>query len=396
MAPGSAIQPDDGKIVVCGAQAVGGVDPTGHTRTGWWIRRFNADGTDDTGFGTGGAVSLFGDGADAACRVAIDSSGRALVVGKTTTFVVSRRSVTTTYYTTVVRLNTDGSLDTSFGVGGVVRATPPGSDGGSGAVNGALALQPDGKVVVAGAASFKIDKKGTIRGYPFLARYDGSGVLDTAFGSSGFSVDSRASEDRAPVGLTRQSSGHHVLALRGSSVAWVITRHLPSGAVDTGFAPILGAGDYVGGVSADRFDRIVATGRNTYANGRFDVLVARYTSTGAADGSFGSGGRSLLHAAYNQNCWASPVFQSGDDKIVIGANLVDSAGWGSAATIRLLDDGSLDAAYGTGGFGDSVNPFALQASASAVGIAPDGRIVLTGLASGTNGWNWMLARYDAN
>jgi len=388
----------DGKTVVCGSQAVGGVDPTGHQRSAWLVRRYNTDGTDDASFGTGGAVALFGDGFDGARRVAIDASGRLVIVGKTSVFVVGRRSVTATYYLTLVRLNANGSLDTSFGSSGVVRILPPGSAGSTAGSNpaGGLVLQPDGSIVVAGQTWMVVDKKGTTIGYPFLARYTAGGTVDASFGSGGFSIDTRTAEGASPVALARQSSGHHVLAQRRSSVTWVITRYLPSGAVDTAFAPILGSGDYVGGLAVDRFDRILATGRNTYANGQYDVLVSRYTSSGAADGSFGSGGRALVHSSYNQNCWADPILQLADDKIVVGANLVTSAGYGVAATLRLLDDGSLDATYGTGGVSDTLDLGRGQTSSSAVGFAPDGRIVHTGQALGTNGWNWLLARFDVN
>ena len=397
--PEVAIQPD-GKIVACGAQTVSGADPTGHARSEWWIRRLNADGTDDTGFGTGGAVALFGDGADWARRVAIDASGGLVVLGKTSSFVVTKRSVSATYSLSLARLNPSGALDTSFGSNGVVRVAPPGSSGGSSNPDGALALD-DGNIVVAGVAYFTIDRKGTTRTYPFLARYGAGGALDTSFGSGGFSVDTRASEDTSwTYAVARQSSGHYVLAQRRTSVAWVITRYLPSGLVDTNFAPILAPGDYIGGLSIDGSDRIVATGRNTYANGQFDVLVRRYSASGVVDGSFGSGGRTLVHADYNQNCWADPVFQS-DQKVVIGANLVSSTGKVVAATFRLDDGGLLDTSYGAGGIGDRIDLFPSGSTgswvtgASSVGIAPDGRIVLAGGAHGSS-WNWMLARFDAN
>ena len=202
-----------------------------------------------------------------------------------------------------------------------------------------------------------------------------------------------------PLALARQSTGHFVLALKGSGVNWMITRHLASGEVDTSFAAIVQSGDYIGGIAVDGSDRIVATGRNTYSNGQFDVLVARYSATGTPDGSFGSSGRALIHVTDKQNCWADPIVQPADGKIVVGANLVSSTGPGVAATLRLLDDGSLDDGYGTGGVSDSLNPFSNEygSSASAVAFAPDGRIVLVGLANtGAPSWNWMLARFDAN
>lgn len=393
--PGTAVDSADGSILVCGAQAVSGTDPTGRARSAWLLRRFSSDGTVDTGFGSSGAVTLFGDSDDAARRVAIDSASGAVVLGTTTTFETTRHSVTATSHRTLVRLNANGSLDTSFGSSGVVRVTPPGSVAWNGGAAGGLLVQSDGKIVVAGSANFKIDKKGTIRAYPFLARYSASGTLDTTFGTSGFGVDKRASVSLGAIALARQSTGHFVLALKGSGVNWMITRHLASGEVDTGFAAIVQSGDYIGGIAADGTDRIVATGRNTYSNGQFDVLVARYSATGSPDGSFGSSGRSLVHVTNNQNCWADPIVQPADGKIVVGANLVGSSG--VAATLRLLDDGSLDDGYGTGGVGDTVDPFSRGSSASAVAFAPDGRIVLVGLTTPSTGsWNWMLARYDAN
>ena len=72
--PGAAVDSADGSIVVCGAQAVSGTDATGRAKSAWLLRRFNSDGTVDTGFGSSGEVTLFGDSDDAARRVAIDSA----------------------------------------------------------------------------------------------------------------------------------------------------------------------------------------------------------------------------------------------------------------------------------------------------------------------------------
>lgn len=128
-----AIQPD-GKIVVGGQAKVSNDD--------FALVRLNSDGTPDATFGTGGKVTTdFGVDNDYINAVMILSDGKILALGSTLFPVTSLRDFA------LVRYNTDGSLDATFGTGGkLVTDMGPGTN-----QIDAAALQTDGKLVVAGA-----------------------------------------------------------------------------------------------------------------------------------------------------------------------------------------------------------------------------------------------------
>lgn len=379
---GSSVQ-SDGRILAVGARS----NPAGGTSS-WWIRRYNSDGTDDVGFGTGGLVTLFGTyGPDLARRVAVDPSARIVVVGTSSTSSAGR-------IPTIVRLHGNGTLDGSFGTGGIVQLTVPGSTATSNGNDNVVLLQPDGRIVVAGRAWFSLTKKSQ-RLYPFVARYNENGTSDTAFGVGGFAVDKRPGENTGMIwAVARQSTGDLVLAQR-RTVNWVITRFRSTGTVDTSF-PIIATADWIGGLSVDRFDRIVGSGRNTYTSGDYDILVVRYLAGGTLDTTFGVGGRKVVHVYAKQNAFCSPVFQPADDKIVLGALLfpTSSGAYSVATTVRLLDDGSIDGSFGFGGVAEVVDGGGSGLTAPrGVGLSPDGGIVLAGTAPNLD---WFVARYLPN
>jgi uncharacterized delta-60 repeat protein len=132
------------------------------------VMRFNSDGSPDNSFGTNGSViTSVTPFSDIATCVAIQTDGR-IVVGGYTSSIEG-------IYLTLARYNVDGSLDNSFGNGGIVLSA------GTGAYDlNALAIQTDGKIVVAGSG-------GRARGSEcfsslMLGRYTSDGVLDRSFG----------------------------------------------------------------------------------------------------------------------------------------------------------------------------------------------------------------------
>jgi uncharacterized delta-60 repeat protein len=152
-ASGVALQAD-GRIVVAGSlyQFAGSED--------FALSRFNADGTTDPTFaGNGMAVTDFGGTSDIGHCVAVQSDGRIIVGG-----VSGGRFA-------IVRFNPNGTLDTSFNSSGKVTT----SFGSNPAVGSSMALQTDGKIVVAGSTHNGSD-------YDFaVARYHANGSQDTSF-----------------------------------------------------------------------------------------------------------------------------------------------------------------------------------------------------------------------
>ncbi|MCS6926252.1 MAG: delta-60 repeat domain-containing protein [Candidatus Binatia bacterium] len=144
----------DGKIVVAG-----------HAAGGFVLVRYQPDGSLDPSFGTGGTVTtaISGTG-DFASALAVQADGKLVVAGYV--------SMAPQYSIALLRYNPDGTLDTAFGENGKVTT-------GDSHVASGLALQADGKIVVAG--SFNDGANNEF----LLLRYDPDGGLDPTFGIDG-------------------------------------------------------------------------------------------------------------------------------------------------------------------------------------------------------------------
>jgi len=168
----------DGKIVAAG------YSDQGTTTYDFALARYNSDGSLDTSFGAGGKVTTpFGYSHDYAYAVAIEADGRILAAG------YSFRGGTNGYDFALARYKSDGSLDSTFGSGGLVT-----TDFGSYHDTAyAIALQADGRILAAGHSN-----QGTTLNDFALARYNSDGSLDVTFGSGGrVTTDFEAGNDRA-------------------------------------------------------------------------------------------------------------------------------------------------------------------------------------------------------
>jgi uncharacterized delta-60 repeat protein len=188
-----------------------------------------------TCFGSGGEVTTnFGDvgypAGISAISVVAGPVGRVFVGGQVEDF-----GATFSRNAALVRFNADGSLDGSFGTGGKVVSTPVGSNAG-----GQIALQPDGKVVVLG-------DNPSATGVNFVvARYNGDGSPDTTFGSGGIASASFTSTTgfqffgyNPGTALTLQGDGSVVVAGGGmvnvGSAQVTVARFTSNGTLDTSF-----------------------------------------------------------------------------------------------------------------------------------------------------------------
>jgi uncharacterized delta-60 repeat protein len=179
----SLVIQSDGKILLAGATHNG-------TDWDWAIVRYEADGDLDTTFGTGGIVTTDLRGYnDWGSSIALQSDGK-IVFG-------SKSSNGTDNDFAVVRYNTDGSIDTTFGTNGKVFTTiGSGDDDGE-----AVSIQSDGKIVLAGYTSNGTDTDFAV------VRYNSDGSLDTSFGSGGKVVTPVGSGADQAHGVTVQSDG---------------------------------------------------------------------------------------------------------------------------------------------------------------------------------------------
>jgi uncharacterized delta-60 repeat protein len=265
----------DGKIVAAGHAA------TSPNNFDFALARYNSDGSLDVGFGSGGKVLTdFGDDSDAALRVAMGSDGTIVAAG--------RAGAGSAPDFALARYNPDGSLDTGFGSGGKVTTDFGGVD----LANG-LALQIDGKIVVAGGAGLGVPQDARFA----LARYNPAGSLDTSFGSAG-KVTTDFGSPGAAQDVVLQSNGKIVSAgwANGGLSSFALARYNPDGSLDIGF----GSGGRVittfpaqalaYGVSLQQNGKIVAAG-SLVNPGTSDFALARYKPNGGLDSGFGISGK---------------------------------------------------------------------------------------------------------
>jgi uncharacterized delta-60 repeat protein len=290
-----------------------------------------------------------------------------------------------------------GTLDLSFGTGGKV--TTDFAGGGDGA--GAIAVQPDGKLVAAGGATIneQIDFA--------LARYNSDGTLDTSFGTAGRVTTDFGGPWEAASSLAIQGDGKIVVAgftTVSPFANFALARYNSDGTLDTSFGTggkvITNFGEVSSqaySVAVDPDGKIVAAG---YANidGEEDFALVRYNADGTLDPTFGAGGRVITDFGHLEQgfsyAFAFSLAVQLDGKIVAAGQALTEGGF-DIALARYNSDGTLDASFGTGG--KVITDFGGRNDlATSVAVLPDGNIVVAGQASVVRGLGFALARYNSN
>ena len=271
------IQQTTGKIVVAGFQS-----PPSYNR--FAVARYNPDGTLDTTFSHDGQVTLdFGDNAEANA-VAVLPNKDIVVAG-----YAANASTGSDF--ALVRYTDKGKLDPSFGTGGIVTTDFFGSDD---EISG-MAVQPNGKLVVAGLTS-----NGTSQFS--VARYNFNGTLDQSFGVSGVQFTAFETNPNDEATAVRLGSGGRIIVagiarknVSNPKTKFAVARYTSSGSLDTSFStdgktttPI---GHYADAyaVGIEPAGGIVVAG-TVYTQSAADMAVVRYTPTGNLDSGFGTGG----------------------------------------------------------------------------------------------------------
>lgn len=365
-----AIQPSDQKIVAVGHTAVGSGDD-------WAILRYNPNGTLDATFGSGGIVTTnFGTGIHHAHAVVIDNNGKIVVAGYSDTG--------TSHNFAIARYTTNGALDGTFGVGGI-RTTSLGA--GDDEING-MAIAGNGKIVVAGQTVVNLDNQFA------LARYTTAGALDTSFGSGGIVKTNIGLGSDAANALAIQGDGEIVAGGRsnnGTDRDFALVRYTSNGSIDTSYGAsgkritaVGPADDEIQAIALNTGGEVVAAGYSD-SGVDLDLALARYTTSGSLDGTFGTGGTTTTDIGHNDTGFGVAV--QGDGMIVVSG----TAGSSYFGVARYTSVGALDGGFGTGGVVyTQISPFGNDGFATA--IQGDGSIVVVGDAYGTR-YDAAVARY---
>jgi uncharacterized delta-60 repeat protein len=373
--------------------------------------------------GDGIVLTAFGGETGGGSAVALQADGKVVVAGATAGYDYQSDFA-------LARIDSDGSLDTSFSDDGKQI-----TDFGAGTVSEAraVAIQRDGKILVAGSAragagwelalarydadgsldnsfagdgtlmtglggyaysvAIQTDDKIVVAGGPGLARYRPDGSLDTSFGDGGTVTAGSTSS------VALQTDGR-IVATGGSELA----RYRPDGSLDTTFStdgkvptnPV-----WARSVAVQVDGGIVVAGAILVGEElpHYDFALLRYSPDGALDPSFGSGG--MQTTKFDAGWWedeiAADVALQRDGKIVaVGTSTpVDWVWEGSAIVLaRYATNGSLDQSFADGG--KRVTIHGVDNAADAVAIQADGKIVIAGSGSdpGDGAGRALLARYE--
>ncbi|MBI3852830.1 MAG: hypothetical protein HY298_21455 [Verrucomicrobia bacterium] len=350
----------DGKLVMAGFSEAGQY-PYGTPE--FSLVRLDTNNVLDASFGDGGKVLT---PVSSVGLPSTDARANAVKIQADGKIVAAGYAYTGTNYSTftVVRYNTDGSLDTTFGTNGTGIVY---TDFGQASKISAMVIQSDGRILVVGHLVVPFNGGGD---HFALARYQTNGVLDTSFGNGGIQTTVDGTEYCTGRGLMIQSDGNIV-------------------AVGTG----IGSG-----------------------HGGVDFAVFRYTTNGVLDTTFGGGtGKVFTQISTNNNNYSDSAnavatqfgngtIQNPDRIVVAGSYQTDYPAYHSVfALVRYNLDGSLDTSFGTGGIvtnsitsgtatfnGDTAVSLVVQ------GFSIQPRKITVGGYSYANGTKYFtLARYNS-
>jgi|GEM_PF-511057 len=354
----------DGKIVTAGQAS-----------NAFALVRYKRDGILDPTFGTNGKVTTSsGPGYhDAANALAIQPDGKLVAAG----YSVGPSDYSLKF--AVIRYNTNGSLDTSFGPGGIVTRRIGLFDSSAQSV----LIQPDGKIVAGGYAD------DGITGQNFaLLRLNSNGSIDESFGFAGVAITDIEKGQDSISGIVIQSDGKLVAAgfterFTSQTSYFALARYNTDGSPDTSFGMFGHGGTLITdfgnrrstarAIALQPDGKIIAAGQERNTDLDYDFALARYNSDGSLDMAFDGDGLVIAPLQYTDDSAASVAVQS-NGKIVAAGYASGLSGFFSLA--RFESNGTLDNRFGTNGRVDT--GFGNSSAGYAVAIQPNGMIVAAG------------------
>lgn len=426
----------DGKLIIVGA-----FDGTSQD---FGVARFNGDGSEDLTFdGDGRTPTDFFGGSDVANAVGIQADGKIVVVGSAYNNDTVRDDFA------LARYNLDGTLDTSFGGDGKVTT----DISGKAEYARAVVVQADQKIVVAGyswngvnydfalaryTSSGELDT--TFNGdgivisdlttrsdrafalvlsgsalivageahngsnYDFaLARYTADGSLDASFGAGGAVLTDFASSTDGGRAVLVQPDGKIVVAgfaNRGGNIDFALARYSSAGVPDASFGEagematdLYGGDDYCYGILVEAGSGNLLLGGYTLNGTQNDLALVRYTASGSLDVTFSDDGK--LYSDFNgRSEWGYGLLKQADGKLILAGYMLTVAG-SDFAMARFTDNGSLDLEFNQDGW-VITNLFGSNDMGMAAVMQPDEKLVLAGWVDGMNDTDFAVARYYSN
>src|SRR5688572_22757432 len=372
-AKGIAIQPD-GRIIAAGFSNNG-------TNKDFALVRYDINGALDNSFSSDGKTTTsIGTGDDVAYAVAVQPDGKIIAAG-------SIYNGTNMDFA-LVRYNTDGSLDNSFDIDGmVVTSIGTGDD-----IGYSMVLQPDGKIIVAGSSV-----NGSYMDFS-LARYNSNGSLDNSFDIDGKVLTDFSLLDDKIFGITMQPDGKIVVAGytdNGTSLDWGLARYNNDGSLDNSFSAdgrqsiYFGTSYEVAYSLGIQSDGKIIVGGCTFAVVDDDFSLARFNPDGSLDNTFDGDGKVVTSLGADD--WIFSLLLQADGKIVV-AGYSGTGATSDFALVRYHTNGILDSTFDSDGI--VITDFNGNGDmAYAAAIQPDLKIIAAGYTNNGTDHDFALARY---
>lgn len=372
---------DDGKQTVTfgsglqTAQAVavtpaGRIIVAGNAQGNMAVAALLNDGSLDNSFSGDGRQTISVEGSTGCAAVAIQPDGKIVLAGTSENGAVKKMAL--------ARLNVNGGIDNDFSTDGKLLL-----DFGTSSEANALALQNNGKIIVAGVANPGLNADIAI------ASINPDGTPDYSFSNDGQFVISLNSFQDAANSIAIQPDGRiivggHAGYFASPQASYAMLRFNIDGSLDNSFN---GNGIIVGykpvnitefeGCAVQPDGKIIAVGGTRPQEQHIVMALARYNPNGTADNTFSGDGKLDIEFGSGDQSARAVALQP-DGKIVVGGNWTDASGF-YFLIVRLNPDGSLDNSFS----GDGKALINFEASPygwlGKIAIQPDGKIVAVGL-----------------
>ncbi|MEP7265121.1 MAG: T9SS type A sorting domain-containing protein [Bacteroidota bacterium] len=328
----------DGKIVATGSAFTG-------ANTGFALVRYNNDGTIDNTFGTQGiTTTIINNSITGVSYCSVRQPDGKIILG-------GDYYSGSGYSFAVARYDTNGILDPSFGIGGI-STYAVGTPGSIDNFGNAIALQSNGKIILAGT-SIGVSTDFTV------LRFNTDGSLDNTFGTQGVTVTPIGSGSDNCYSMTVQNDDKIILAGDinvGTAYVFTVARYDANGILDPSFgvagirSHFLGSNDddYGYSVKMQQPGNKILVGGATNFNGSYDFVILRFDSTGTFDTSFGNGGIALTNFGSAGNIdYGRTMSLQPDGKILLaGRTFVIGSAFG---IVRYDSNGNIDNSFGNQG-----------------------------------------------
>ena len=334
----------------------------------------------------GNVTTAIGTGRDGGRSVAVQADGKILVAGES-------RDNNGGITFALVRYNRDGSLDNTFSGSGMVTTIV-----GMGSQGYSVAVQADGKILVAGLS--------WSAGYAdfALARYNSDGSLDTTFSDDGMVTTAIGSLDDYGYSVAVQADGKILVA--GHSIQngsggseFALVRYNRDGNLDTTFSgdgmvtTVIGMRNGAGQSVAIQADGKILVAGSSWSDSGSEFALVRYNSDGSLDATF-SGDGIVTTAIWMRDGGQSVAVQADGKILVAGGSWSDSGG--EFALARYNSDGSLDTTFSDDGIVTTAIGMR-NGGGQSVAIQADGKILVAGISQQTAGhFDFTLVRYNSD